>query len=117
LGPNDSSVPTLQHCAAERHEHAHKTNLKDAWNASNQNLNYRPQVFTFQHPNLYFAFRELNLQAFAQRWEISTTTCKSFNSSGDLAAPLSSQSYVKPELIGPQNWPEGNLPDSMIKDF
>jgi hypothetical protein len=30
----------LQQYSAERHELAHKTNLKDGWNASNHNLNY-----------------------------------------------------------------------------
>jgi hypothetical protein len=35
---------TLQQYSAERHEQAHKTNLKDSWNASNHNLNYLPQV-------------------------------------------------------------------------
>jgi hypothetical protein len=39
----------LQQYSAERHEQAHKTNLKDGWNASNDNLNYLPQVITFQH--------------------------------------------------------------------
>jgi len=37
----------LQQCSAERHEHAHKMNLKDGWNASNHNLNNLPQVITF----------------------------------------------------------------------
>jgi len=32
----------LQQYSAERHEQAHKTNLKDSWNASNHNLNYLP---------------------------------------------------------------------------
>jgi hypothetical protein len=36
----------LQQYSAERHEQAHKTNLKDGWNASNHNLNYLPQVIT-----------------------------------------------------------------------
>jgi len=38
----------LQQYSAKRHEHAHKTNLKDGWNASNHNLHYLPQVITFQ---------------------------------------------------------------------
>jgi len=33
----------LQLYSAQRHEQAHKTNLKDGWNASNHNLNYLPQ--------------------------------------------------------------------------
>jgi hypothetical protein len=39
---------TLQQYSAERHEQAHKKNLKDGWNTSNHNLNYLPQVVTFQ---------------------------------------------------------------------
>ena len=58
----------LQQYSAERHEQAHKTNLKDGWNASNHNLNYLPQVITFQRRILCFEVRELNLQALAQRW-------------------------------------------------
>jgi hypothetical protein len=38
----------LQQYSAERREQVHKTNLKDGWNASNHNLNYLPQVITFQ---------------------------------------------------------------------
>jgi hypothetical protein len=51
----------LQQYAAERHEQAHKMNLKDGWNASNHNLNYLPQVITFQRRILCFKLRELNL--------------------------------------------------------
>jgi hypothetical protein len=40
----------LQQYSAERHDVAHKTNLKDCWKASNHNLNYLPQVITFQRP-------------------------------------------------------------------
>jgi hypothetical protein len=38
----------LQQYSAKRQEQAHKTNLKDGWNASNHNLNCLPQVITFQ---------------------------------------------------------------------
>jgi len=38
----------LQQYSAERHEKAPKTNFKDDWNASKPNLNYLPQVITFQ---------------------------------------------------------------------
>jgi len=38
----------LKQYSAERHEQAHKMNLKEGWNASNHNLNYLPQVITFQ---------------------------------------------------------------------
>jgi len=61
--------------------------------------------------------RELNLQALAQRRENSTATCKVLPSSADLAAPLSTQSYAKPEFMGPQNGRDGKPPDAMIKDF
>jgi len=43
----------LQHYSAERHEQAHKANFKDSWNASNHNLNYLPQVITFQRRILF----------------------------------------------------------------
>jgi len=55
----------LQQYSAERHEQAHKTNLKDGWNASNHYLNYLPQGNTFQLRILCFEIRELNLQALA----------------------------------------------------
>jgi len=34
----------LQQYSAEKHEEAHKMNLKEGWNLSNHNLNYLPQV-------------------------------------------------------------------------
>ena len=92
----------LQQYSAERHEQAHKTNLKDGWNTSNHNLNYLPQVITFQRRILCFEIRELNLQALAQRRENSVATCKVLPSGADLAAPQSPQSYAKPEFMGPQ---------------
>jgi len=81
----------LQQYSAKRHEQAHKTNLKDGWNASNHNLNSLPQVIKFQRRILGFKIRELNLQALAQRWENSAATCKVLPSGSDLAAPLGSQ--------------------------
>jgi len=51
----------LQQYSDERHEQAHKTNLKDGWNASNHNLNYLPQGITYQHRILCFEIRLLNL--------------------------------------------------------
>jgi hypothetical protein len=107
----------LQQYSTERHEQAHKTNLKDSWNASNHNLNYLPQVITIQHRILCFEIRELNLQALAQCRENSAASCKVLPSGADLAAPRSSQSYMKPEVIGPQNRRDGMHPDGMIKDF
>jgi hypothetical protein len=92
-------------------------NLKDGWNASNHNLNYLPQVIAFQRHILCFEIRELNLQALAQRRENSAATCKVLPSGSDLAAPLGSQSYANPELMGPQHHCDGKHPDTMIKDF
>jgi len=106
-----------QQYSAERYEQAHKTNLKDGWNASIHNLNYLPQVNTFQGRILCFEIRELNLQALAQPRENSAAPCKVLPSSADLAAPLGSQSYAKPEFLGPQNRRNGKHPDAMIKDF
>jgi len=76
-----------------------------------------PQVLTFQRRILCFEIRELNLQALAQRPENSAATCKVLPSGADLAAPLSSQSYAKPEFIRPQNRCDGKHSDATIKDF
>jgi hypothetical protein len=38
----------LQLYSATRHEQARKINLEDGWNVSNHNINYLPQVITFQ---------------------------------------------------------------------
>jgi hypothetical protein len=92
----------LQQYSGGRHEQAHKTNLKDGWNASNHNLNYLPPVITFQRRILYFEVRELNLQALAQRRENSAAACKVLPSGADLAAPLSPQLYAKPEFKDPK---------------
>jgi len=91
----------VQQYSAERHEQAHKTNLKESWNASNHNLNYLPQVIKFQRRILYFNVRELNLQALTQRQENSAAACKVLPSGADLAAHMSPQSYAKPEFMGP----------------
>jgi len=40
-----------------------------------------------------------------------------FPSGADLAGPLSSQSYAKPEFMGPKNRRDGKHPDARIKDF
>jgi len=92
-------------------------NLKDAWNASSHNVNYLPQLIAFQRHILCFEIRELNLQAIALHRENSAATCNIFPSGADLAAPLSSQSYAKPNFMGPQNRHDGKHPDAMIKDF
>jgi len=107
----------FQQYSAERHEQAHKTNHKEGWNASNHNHNYLPQVITFQCCILCFKIRELNLQALAQRRDNSTADCKVLPSGADLAAPLGSQSYAKPEFMGPQTRRDGKHPNAMIKDF
>jgi hypothetical protein len=92
-------------------------NIKDSWNASNHNLSYLPQVITIQCHLLCFEIRELNLQALPQRWENCAAAFKVFSSGSDLAAPLSSQSYVKPKFMCRQNHYDGKHPDAMIKDF
>jgi len=76
-----------------------------------------PQVITFQRRILCFEIRELDLQALGQRRENSAAACKVLPSGADLAAPLGSQSYAKPEFMGPQNRRDGKHPDAMIKDF
>jgi hypothetical protein len=60
---------------------------------------------------------QLNLQAVAQQSENSAAACKVFRSGANLAAPLSSQSYAKPEFMGPQNRRDGKHPNAIIKDF
>jgi len=101
----------------ERHEQAHKPNLKHSWNASNHNLNYLPQVITLQCRIVYSEIRAHNLQALAQYRENSTAACNVHPSGADLAAPRSSQSYVKPEFMGPQNCGDGYHSDAIIKQF
>ena len=61
--------------------------------------------------------RELHLPALAQHWENSVAACKVIASGDDLAAPLSLQSYGKPEFMGPHNRHDGVHPDDMINDF
>jgi len=107
----------LQQYSTERYNPAHRTNLKDSWNASNHNLNYQPQVITFQRRILCFEIRELNLQGLAPRRENSAAACKVLPSGADLAAAQSPQSYAKPEFMGPQNRRDGKHPDAMIKDL
>jgi hypothetical protein len=107
----------LPEYSAERHEQAQKTNLKDGWNASNHNLNYLPQVITFQRRILCFKIRELNLKVLAQSSENRAAACKVFPSGADLAAPLSSQSYAKPKFMGPPNRRDGQHLDAMSKNF
>ena len=108
---------SLQQYSAEWHEHAHNTNLQDGWNAANHHLNYLAQVITVQHRILCFEIIELNLQALAQRRENSAAACIDLPSGADLAAPLSSQSYARHELLGPHNRRDATHPDAMIKDF
>jgi len=107
----------FQQYSAERHEQAHQTNLKEGWNASNPNHYYLPQVITFQGCILCLKIRELNHQALAQSRENSTAACTVLPSAADLAAPLGSQSYAKPEFMVPQHRRDGKHPDAMIKAF
>jgi hypothetical protein len=107
----------LQQYSAERHEQAHKMNLKDGWNASNHNLNYLREVITFKCHIICFEIRELNLQALTQHQENSAAACKVLPSGADLAAPQSPHSYAKPEFMGPQHCHYGMHPDALIKDF
>jgi len=107
----------LQQYSAVRHEQVPNTNLQDGCNTSNHNLNYLPQVITFQCRILYFEIRELNPQHLAQCWLNSAVACQILPSGADLAAPRSPQSYAKPEFMGPQNRCDGKQPDAMIKHF
>jgi len=108
---------SFQECFAERHEHVHKTNLKDCWNASNHHHNYLLQVITFPRRILCFEIRDLNLHALALHRENSAATCKVLPSGADLAASLSSQSYMKSKFMGPQTRRDGKHSDAMIHDF
>jgi hypothetical protein len=103
----------LQQNSAERHEQAHKTNLKDGWKASNHNHNYLAQVITFQCRLLCLGIRQRNLQALAQCQENSPTTGNVVPSGADLAAPRSTLSYAKPELRAPQNRQDRKHPNTM----
>jgi hypothetical protein len=107
----------LQQHSAERHQHAHKTKLKDRLNASNHNLNYLPLVITFQRRILCIKNREPNLPAIAQCWENSTATCTVLTSGAALAAPIIAQLNAKYEFKEPKNHHDGKHPDAMIKDL
>jgi len=89
----------------------------DVWNASYHNLNYLTQVIIFQRGILCFEIGVFNLQALTQHWENSAATCKVLPSGVNGAAIQSSQSYAKPNFMGPQNCRDGKHPDAMIKVF
>jgi len=89
--------------------------LKDRCNTSNNCLNYLPQGISFQRRILCFRIRELNLQALTPHQENSSATCKVLPSDADMATPLISQSYAKPELIVPQNHCDRKHPEARIK--
>jgi len=108
---------TLQQYSPKRHEQAHNPYLRDCWNASNHNLNYLQQVITFQCCILCIEIRELNLQALAQHLENSAASCTVLSSCVVVAAPMTSRSYMKYELMGPQNCRDGKHPYAIIKDF
>jgi len=96
---------TLQQYSAERHNQAHKTNLKDGWNASNHHFDYLPQVLSFQRPILCFKIREFNLQALAQGRENSTAPCKVLPSGANLAAPPDYPVIWEARIHGPPKPP------------
>ena len=74
---------SLPQWSAETHEHAHRANMKDGWNASNHNLDYLPQIFAFHRRVLCFEIRSLNLRSVERLrkdsdsdnnpWQIETT--------------------------------------------
>jgi len=108
----------MQQYSAKRHEQAHKSKLKDGWNASNHNRNYLPQAITFQRRILCFESRDLNLQALIKRRENSAATCRVIYSGADLdAGPLCYQSYAEPKFMGPQNCHDRKHRDAVMKDF
>jgi hypothetical protein len=72
---------------------------------------------TSQHHSLYIKIRELNLQALEQHVVKRAAPPIVFTSSVELAAPQSSQSYVKHKFMGPQYCHDGQHPDAIIKDF
>jgi len=92
-------------------------NLKNGFNASNHNINYLPQVITVQRLIFCFQFIDLNLQTLTQHREKSSAACKVLPSGTDLAAPQSSESYVKPIFLGPQNRCDGKQPNAISKGF
>ena len=75
------------------------------------------QVITFQRRILCFEIRELNLHALAQCQENSAATSKVLPSGADLPAPLSPESYAKPELMVPHPRRDAKHPDAMVHDF
>jgi len=96
-----------QQYSAKRREQAHKTNLTDSWNASNHNLNYLPQVITFQRRIICFDISCVNLEALTQHRHIRAASCKVLPSRADLAAHLGSQSNPNHQIMAPQNRHEG----------
>jgi hypothetical protein len=52
-----------------------------------------------------------------RRTALPAAGCKVLPSGADLADPLSPQSYVKSNFMGPQNRRDGKHTDAMIKDF
>jgi hypothetical protein len=117
LGRTESSIWSLELYSADSHEQAHNTKLKDGWNFSNLNLNYLLQVTTFQCSILFFEIGELPPQALIPHLEHSAGTSKVYPSGADLAASMSSQSYAKPQFMGPHNSHNGKNLDTMMKDF
>ena len=103
--------------SADSHKQANKTTIMDGWNASNHNFNYLPQVFTFHCHILCFGIRELSLQAVTKSEENRAATYNVLPSGVDVATPLGSKSYAKPEFMEPQYLPNGKHHDAIIRDI
>jgi hypothetical protein len=107
----------MQQYSADSYKQAPETNPNEDWNASNHNLNNSPQVITFQSHRCRFNITEVNLEALTRRQENITAGCKVVTSIPDMAAPLSCQSYSKPEFMGAQFRFDVRHPEAIIKDF
>jgi len=95
----------LQQYSAKRHEQVHKTNLKDGWNCYNHNLNYLPEVITFQRRILSFEIGERNHSSLAQHRENSSASCNILPSGADMAAPsVSNGSSFGPGQFNKSAW-------------
>ena len=101
---------SLPQWSAETHEHAHRANLKDGWNASNKNLDYLPQIFAYQRRVLCFEMRGLNRQA-VQGSDDHHLAGKT----ATIAGPSTASPFTQPMLISPQN--DNKTPDGQLKHF
>jgi len=92
-------------------------NPKDGGNTSKHNLNNLSQEIFLQHRILRFEIGELNLPSLIQHLELSTASGENLPPDADLAAPLSSQLWAKPEFMVPETYNDGKHPDAMNKDI